>query len=364
MSRLGGSASSERHSSIDVVRGFAVMGILLMNIVAFALPEMAYVSPAVYGARGPADYWTWGLMSVLVDGKMRGLFSILFGASMLLVYERAVAAGEDGRRVHVRRMLWLLVFGLLHFTLIWFGDILTLYALCGLIGTAFLARERRWHRNAAIVLLGLQFVGMAMLALAMIVSRWAAEQPGASAGSVANYREMLASLAPGAGTIAQEIALNTGPYLALVKHQLTEELFTPLEFFAQDGIETLGLFALGMMLLRNGFLTGAWEARRYLRVSLIAYAVALPPLIALSAWSWRSGFDPVVVFSSFMAWSMPFRIALTIGHAALLMLVIQRFAGSGWLTRVEAAGRAAFSNYIGTSILMTGLFFGWGSTLR
>jgi uncharacterized protein len=107
------------------------MGILAMNVVAFAMPFNAYLNPAAFGMEGSADYWSWAFSFILIDGKMRGLFSFLFGASLLLVIERAETKGESAASIHYRRMVWLLLFGLLHYYLIWFGDILAGYAMIG-----------------------------------------------------------------------------------------------------------------------------------------------------------------------------------------------------------------------------------------
>jgi uncharacterized protein len=117
-----------RIHALDIVRGVAVMGILAMNIVAFAMPFNAYMNPAAFGSHGPADYASWLFSFIFIDGKMRGLFSFLFGASMLLVIDRAEAKGESPAGIHFRRMAWLLFFGLIHFYLIWYGDILIGYA--------------------------------------------------------------------------------------------------------------------------------------------------------------------------------------------------------------------------------------------
>jgi uncharacterized protein len=141
---------------------------------------------------------------------------------------------------------------------------------------------------------------------------------------------------------------------------LTIGLLDPLVLFVQSAAETLGLMALGMILFRNGFLTGDWTRDRYRGFMIRAYAIGIPPLCALAVGGWLSGFDPVVMLSSFIAWSMPFRIAVMLGHAALLMLIIIRFIDHPMIARVEAAGKAAFTNYLGTSILMTGIFYGWG----
>ena len=94
------SPAADRIGSLDLIRGVAVLGILLMNIVAFAMPEAAYYNPAAFGTRDHADLWAWAINALLIDGRMRGLFSFLFGASLLLVTDRAEAAGEDAARVH------------------------------------------------------------------------------------------------------------------------------------------------------------------------------------------------------------------------------------------------------------------------
>src|SRR5258706_76813 len=122
-----------------IVRGVAVMGIFAMNIVGFAMAGAAYLNPMAYCTQGPPHLASWGFSFILIDGKMRGLFSFLFGASLLLVVERAEASGRNPALVHYSRMFWLLVFGLLHFYLIWWGDILSLYAPIGMI--AFLFRR-------------------------------------------------------------------------------------------------------------------------------------------------------------------------------------------------------------------------------
>ena len=126
-------AMPSRYRGLDAIRGVAVMGILAMNIVAFALPFAAYANPAAGGPPSSADLAAWAFNFLFVDSKMRGLFSMLFGASTLLVIERAEGSGRSAARTHYARMAWLALFGLAHFYLIWFGDILFLYSACGLL---------------------------------------------------------------------------------------------------------------------------------------------------------------------------------------------------------------------------------------
>lgn len=337
------------------------MGILLMNIISFAMPDAAYFSPAAYGGTSPADVISWAIMSVLVDSKMRGLFSVLFGASMLLVYQRAEAAQGNGKTVHRRRMLWLLLFGLVHYYFIWFGDILTLYALCGLIGIGLLHKDEAQLRRIAIWLLSLSFVVIGAMMIGLWVLKAMAMQPGADPELVNTFTEAMAEFgSTDSEIIANSLALYRGGYLGIVGNQLTDGLFLPIVSFLMGALETLGLMALGMMYFRNGFLTGDWDDAGYKRTMRIAYLLGVPGQIALALWGWVSGFDPLVTLGNMMVWSLPFHIAVMIGHAALAILLIKTFANSALVARISAVGQAAFTNYLGTSILMTTLFYGYG----
>src|SRR5688572_7535466 len=115
-------AWAERITSLDIVRGIAVMGIFSVNVVHFSMIEAAYFNPGAYGGRTGEDLVVWIANMLVVDGKFRSLFSMLFGASMLLVIDRAEAKAEDPWSVHWRRMTVLLGLGLLHFVTIWTGD--------------------------------------------------------------------------------------------------------------------------------------------------------------------------------------------------------------------------------------------------
>ena len=219
-------AAPRRIATLDIVRGVAVMGILAMNIVAFAMPFQAYINPLAYGLESPADLGSWVFSFILVDGKMRGLFSFLFGASTLLVIERARAAGASPARVHYARMFWLLVFGLLHFYLIWFGDILALYALTGLILFFF-----RNLSVKALVRWGIGFVALQTLfmglvgASAMFLAKAALPNPNPEI--VTQWDGMREGFAPLTGQeLADKLALFHGPWLGIVDDKL-ERWFQP-----------------------------------------------------------------------------------------------------------------------------------------
>lgn len=350
-------ASSNRLITLDALRGFAVMSILAMNIVAFAMPEMAYVSPKAYGGETAADLAAWALGFILFDGKMRGLFSILFGASMLLIIDRADASDQNPGSVHYRRMAWLAIFGLCHYFFIWWGDILFLYAAVGCIAFRFRAWDARRLIKWAIGLFTLGVVVTSLFFGAQLVVGNAADNPASPMAEAG--REVRAEYAKIDGEVREELALYRGPYLPILGSRL-DTAINPFIGVLMTILETLPLMMLGMALFRNGFLTGAWTAADYRQTALRW----LPPgvlLTLLVGWiQWRAGFDYLVAVNAFMAWAGPGRLMMTIAYAALLVLLIKAAAGAPWLARVAATGRMAFSNYLGTSIVMTTIFYGYG----
>ncbi len=352
---------SNRIESLDALRGIAVMGILLMNVIAFSMPEPAYLNPRAYGVTGNADIAGWAAAFLLIDSKMRGLFTMLFGASMLLVYTRGEERYGNGASIHKRRMGWLLAFGLVHYYLVWDGDILALYALCSFAGMGLLNLDEAGLKRTALILLAVGWVILILLAASMLWIGHEAAAPGAQVESIKDYRDLLDSIGPAsAAATAKELTLFRSGWWPITLHRLTQDISGPIELMLVYGAETLGLMALGMLFFRNGFLTGSWTEARYWQFALRFYAAGFAGLVILLAWCFAAGLDPIVVTTTGIAWAVPFHISVTLGHAALALMLINRFRSSTLMARISACGRAAFSNYLGTSVLMTTLFYGHG----
>ena len=348
----------QRHISLDAMRGFAVMGILAMNIIGFAMPEWAYITPVAYGTETLADQMAWGFSFIFIDGKMRGLFSLLFGASMMLVIDRATAKGESAAHVHYRRMGWLAAFGLAHYFFIWFGDILFLYAIVGMIAFRF----RDWPSErlmkvalivfaVGLVVWGLQFGGLQAW-------QFLATRPDASADMLRQYREMMDS-PDFAFNIAPDLALHRGSYAEIVADKLND-WSAPISTVLMSVGETLPLMMIGMAMHKNGFITGNWEAADYRRWAMRLVPIGLLLTAALAAWMFAADFDRVTSLAVFFFWGAIPRMMLTIGYAAVLIRLIGHYRHHPMIARVAAAGRSAFSNYLGTSIVMTTIFYGYG----
>ncbi|HMP46010.1 MAG TPA: DUF418 domain-containing protein [Sphingopyxis sp.] len=353
-------ASATRYESLDAIRGVAVMGILAMNIVAFALPFPAYGNPAAGGPPGDLDLATWFFNFVAIDSKMRGMFSMLFGASTLLVIERAMAGGRGAAGAHYSRMFWLAVFGLGHFYLIWFGDILFLYAMSGLL--LFLFRKLSvkalllWSIPFFLIGIGLPGSLWAMLSMAEAGSL----PPEMMAGMKEALAEMNADMGPDTPTYAKDIAIYLGSYAGIVGHRTGEMGGDPLFFLVMFLWETMGLMLVGMALFKSRMLTGEWDAARYRKWALWGFLIGVPPLAGLALYQVNAGFSAVSVFGATMALSIPFDTAMTIGWAALIMLLIKTAASDAVRARLAATGRMAFTNYLTTSIVMTTIFYGYG----
>jgi uncharacterized protein len=352
-------AGGGRIATLDIVRGVAVMGILAMNIVAFAMPGAAYLNPMAYGTEGPADLASWVFSFILIDGKMRGLFSFLFGASLLLVVERAEASGRNPAAVHYNRMVWLLVLGLIHFYLIWWGDILSLYAPIGMIAFLFRRFTARQMLHIGAFLILAQFALFTLFSLSLFQEAAAAAAPGATPAAIAAWAETQngIGLYPPA-QLAQILASFRGSWVGIVTANWAQNGTEPLSSLGLFGAETLAYMLFGMAALKSGFLTGGWSDARYKKVAAIGFGIGIP---AYAVFAWlilREHFDVPMLVAFSVAAPVLTRPAMIVAIAALVILLNR---GGGALTqRIAAAGRAAFSNYLGTSILMTALFYGWG----
>jgi uncharacterized protein len=330
-----------------------------MNIVAFAMPLEAYMNPRAYGTEGTADLISWAFSFILIDGKMRGLFSFLFGAGILLVIDRAAAKGEDSGSVHFRRMIWLLFFGCLHFYFIWFGDILIGYALVGMLGWFFYDKEPRKLIFWGVALVAIQFLIFAAMAAAYHAVATSVAAPNPDPHMVKAWAEMqegVGILTP--AQLQETLALYRGDWLGVVHHQVTKSTADPFIGAFMFGWETLAYMLFGMAALKNGFLTGSWEDARYRKVAILGFGIGIPAYAALAALLWRDGFTVPMVVTVVMAGTVFLRPLMLVATAALVILLTRR--GGALVQRIAAAGRAAFSNYLGTSILMTFLFYGWG----
>ena len=346
-----------RIGTLDLLRGVAVLGILTVNIAAFAdIPAAAY-GPRPMATPSPADHLAYAATLVLFEGKMRALFSILFGASLLLFVERAEAKGRDGARLQVRRLGWLALFGYLHFLLLWEGDILFLYALAGLACLPLRHLRPRAMLAAGLLVFALWQVWGTSLWAELALAEQAVAQGTASAEQARMVGERAEQRA---GRNAEALALLRGPYAGQVADKLLNRPGQPLAGFLYSGGETVAYVLIGMALLRGGFFSGGWGGARLRAVALTGIGVGGALTLAFTGWAMARGWpDAAMHMAINYALSMPHLLMALGTMAGLIRLAdwLLACAPGRWL---EAAGRMTLTNYLGTSLVMTALFQGWG----
>lgn len=350
-------ASTDRIATLDLIRGVAVMGIFSVNVVAFAMIEGAYFNPGAYGGHTGADLWLWAANLVLIDGKMRSLFSMLFGASMLLVIDRAEAAGQNAAAVHLRRMLVLMGFGLLHFYFIWFGDILFGYGAVGVVAFLFRNRSARLLASFGGALMLFSTLFFTAFGLYLRDSDLAAHAANATRDQIASWNGIGRMLYPFPADIAKDLALYRGSFLGRASAMFATRATEPFTGLFAVGPETLGLMLIGMAGFKSGLLTGAWSDRAYRRLAIVGLTIGVLAFGTLAALDIRSHFYAPLVFGGFLA-TAPFRVIMALGYAALIILAGR--AMGPLAQRIAAAGRCAFTNYLGTSLIAAFVFYGWG----
>ncbi|MEP2736940.1 MAG: DUF418 domain-containing protein [Erythrobacter sp.] len=352
---------TERISSLDFIRGLAVMGILFANIIGFGQPMNAYMDPSLFltPANDPGG-WQWITQFVVIDGKMRALFTILFGAGLYLFMERAWARGA-GRMLQARRLLILLAIGLLHYFFIWKGDILSSYAVWGLVALACINWKpgMKMFFGVGTYILG----GLAYTAMFMGMQTVATMDTGAKAGLAAQQEEMIGykdvEVADG---LVEAAIKQAGDYGGLVAHNFSEHLWDPPLAWLSVSMETWPLILIGMALYQWGFFSGGFDRRKMQLWGWIGLIGGAAGMLAIGLATKAAGFNYFATMTAFIGTSAFPILPMALGMAALL--VVYSPGWSGWLSdRVRAAGRAAFTNYLGTSIIMLFVFHGWALDL-
>ncbi len=340
--------SIERIASLDVLRGFAVLGILIVNVQSYAMVEAAYFNPAANDSLNGAGLWVWVITHVFFDTKFISVFSVLFGAGMALMAERSAARG--GRvGIHYRRQFWLLVIGLAHAHVIWFGDILVPYALCGflLFGLRNLKPGRLIAAGFAMTLVPPLFYLLNALALPSMPAEvrdalagdWA-PPADVTAAEVATYQAGLFAQLPARSAVALEM----------------ETVVFAVFFLWRCG----GLMLVGMGLYKLGVLSARSSGAVYRRMAWAGLGAGLPLVVLGVAYNLRHDF----AFEHSMFQGQTFNqvgsLGVFLGYIGLVMLAVRNEWLPGLQRRLQAAGRMALTNYIGQSVLCTLIFYGHG----
>lgn len=348
--------AAPRIQALDFLRGCAVLGILAINITGFWGPQLASLSPSLPQPDPAALPW-FKLSFLVFDGKMRALFTLLFGASMVLFAQSVERRGLSPDRLQVRRLLWLALFGYAHYALLWWGDILFAYALCGLVA---LPLRRLEPRALMAIALPVFVLSHAFDALAALPSIAAEQRVLHGLGTSADQTLMADFPARVAKSLGDDARVLHAGLLQAVGLRLTTPEF-PLTATLNTFSETFPLMLIGMTLFKSGFFTGHWRRRHVAALAVAGLVLGGAASLALLAWGQSLDWPPRLTFALTTSMAALPRLLMALGYAACLLLLWPKLAATRTGQRLTATGRTAFTNYLGTTLVMSALFCGWGA---
>ncbi|URX61182.1 DUF418 domain-containing protein [Luteibacter anthropi] len=374
-------ALRDRIGMIDILRGIALLGILLMNIDDFAGPEGAFhdfplglAHPAFVGWHAMLDKIILAVKWTFLEGKMRALFGLLFGASTILLLERIEHRAGAARAADIfhRRNMWLVLFGLIHGLLIWNGDILLTYAVIALLvlyplravppKRLLIGGFALWLIGGTVGVSGFMEIPSTLAQQAFLTQARETAASGAalteaqrsalideSKARSADAPALDEALHDGRKGYLDAVAANAQGYLAFYWKQWTGGLM----------LEYIGCMIFGMGLFRVGFLSGALPSRVYGRVALAGYAVALPLSLGGLWYVFAHDLSTTALLEALYCPYTILQISATLANASLLILLVRTGRMAPLLRSLAAVGRMAITNYLFTSLLCS-FVFSWG----
>ncbi|MGE3108131.1 MAG: DUF418 domain-containing protein [Phycisphaerales bacterium] len=375
-----------RVRGVDTLRGVALLGILVMNITAFAYPSIAYLNPDVPALREYAGEFSgankaaWWIAHTFFDLKMMSIFSMLFGAGLVLMHTRsagrhtAADAARSGAfaRVYYRRIAWLFVIGMIHAYLIWWGDILVAYAICGLVLYPLRRVRARW-----LIILGAVVTLVAVLisagfgaALNYLRDSAAESQRILDAGGslspdqqgmLDGYRQTMAGINPPAGEIQRVIAHMRGSIAQVLGQNAKEALMLQTIVFIMGTLwRALGMMLLGMGLMKLGVFAAACSTRFYIILTTAGYLVGLPLVHVGGERLAKSNFDFIDLYFVNGHFNYIGSVFVALGHVGAVMLACRVGVLASLRSRLAAVGQMALTNYLMQSVLCVLFFNGYG----
>ena len=344
-------AVAERIEAMDVLRGFALFGILLMNLEGFVGPVLASgtgLDPKLVGMDRTVDL----LVYVLVQGKFYTLFSLLFGMGFAVMSQRAEQASRPFAGVYWRRGLVLLALGAVHALFVWAGDILMMYALCSFLLLAFRPLPYRWYvwlgLGAYAMPIGFMFLMGGMGSLLAGTEGW-----DKAMGEIGTQMQALID--------NERVAYGSGSYVDATWQRLksTGMLLSNITMF---GFIAFGLFLLGAWFVRSGAIARPGEfPRMYATLRWVAWPLGLLAMLGSVTLA------PTMDFATFnlrvstaFALQMLANLLMCLGYVAWVMRALASPPWQRSLAWLAPAGRMALTNYLMQSLVCTWIFYGYG----
>ncbi len=361
-----------RIASIDTLRGVALLGILIMNIVSFGLVGSAFSNPVPDAALTGVNFFTYVSVEVLFEGSMRAIFSMLFGAGVILFTTRTdgSAAAAEIADLYYRRTMLLILFGLCDaFLLLWTGDILYIYGIVGLF--LFPLRNVTASRLLSAALLMLVLYATAELFRLQRFTDMQAEAAEAQTlladdrelddeqqEAIDAWQEELEAIRPKQSDIDEELAMRRSGYFTLLAGQASEVVeYQAVSVRSYNFWDALITMVLGMALYKYRVFDASRSYRFYTLMTFLGFAIGLP----VNAWEvYRFAASNYDIFSTIMPTYDIGRLGCAFGYVGLVMLFCKSGILSGLRVSLAAVGRMALTNYLTHSILCALIFTGVG----
>ena len=329
-------SGNERIQSLDLLRGFALLGILIMNIISFSNIGTGYLNPTIGAGIEGYNGWIHGFGHLFADMRFMSLFSILFGAGVLIFSDNIVKKGKVAWKYHYRRTFFLLIFGIIHAYLIWMGDILVAYAICGSI--VFLLRKKS-NRSLGI-LASIFFVIPIILSLLTYFFT-----------PIEQLDEIFGFWTPSQEEITKEVNAYRGSYFDQMEPRIAGAIqLQTVFFFIEQFWRVMSMMLLGMILYRKGILSAQKSRSFYIRMVIIGFSLGL----GLSGLGLFRAYDMNWMGAWYMNVGHHYNyvgsVLVAFGYIGVIMLLSQSTILEGLQSRLKAVGRMAFTNYILMSV--------------
>ena len=350
---------NKRIESIDVLRGFALLGILIMNISSFAMPSMAYFSPVVYDIN-PLNHIIYSITHIIADQKFMAIFSMLFGASTILFINSVKKKEKSPLILFYSRNFWLLILGWIHSSYLWYGDILFIYALCAFL--LFFFKNITPKK---------QFILGCLIYLIPTFSNYFTYEYVIDYLDQEEKDVIIKHWNPSNEILQQELDAYRGPYKKQVQYR--EQLWSSsksigkgiigISFLIDIFSRSFGMMLIGMACFSWGVFNNTLSKSFYKKLLIYGFGIGLPlSMIGLFFnysfdWNWKYiqflGRSPNNIATPFIAF----------GYISIIMLWIRKGSFSNIQEKLRTIGKTALTAYLIQTVISTFIFYGIGLSL-
>lgn len=338
--------ADNRIHSLDILRGIAVLGILLMNIQNYSMINAAYINPTSFGDFTNMNKIVWIIIHIIADQKFLSIFSILFGAGIILFSVKAGKVGKNAVKLHYKRMGYLLIFGLLHAYMLWHGDILVIYALCGLVVFLLRKKSSKTLMTLGTILVAIPFVLYLVTGLSL---------SGMPKESLEN---IMHAWSPDADSIKNEVAAFKGSWIEQMKFRIPNAIaFQTTLFLFLLGWKASGLMLIGMALFKMDMFSNRKHNNFYKLLTtagiILGTVLTSVGIVKNFQHNWEMEYSMYFGFLFNYIGSM----FTSLGYIGLIILLSnKKFMGFLF----QKVGRMAFTNYLLQTLICTSIFYGHG----